>query len=72
MNENKYRPDIKINKNYNINIINQKKLNSSNNLYNNDIRSFTFGNYYNRYIKSFDYTPISTKEEKDNFYFDYN
>ena len=72
LNENKYRPDIKINKNYNINIINQKKLNSSNNLYNNDIRSFTFGNYYNRYIKSFDYTPISTKEEKDNFYFDYN
>ena len=69
LNENKYRPDIKINKNYNINIIDQKKLNSSSNLFNNDIRSFTFGNYYNRYIKSFDYTPISGKEEKENFLF---
>ena len=69
LNENKYRPDIKINKNYNINIIDQKKLNSSSNLFNNDIRSFTFGNYYNHHIKSFDYTPISGKEEKENFLF---
>ena len=69
LNKHKYRPEIKLNKNYNINIINHKKINSSNNLLSNDSTSFTFNKNNNNYLKSFNYIPLSKKEEKESFLF---
>ena len=59
----KYNPDIKINKNYNINIINHKKVHSSNNFFYNDTGTYSFNN--NNYnIKCFNYIPLAVKKEK--------
>ena len=59
----KYNPDIKINKNYNINIINHKKVHSSNNFFYNDTRTYSFNsNNYN--IKCSNYIPLAVKKEK--------
>ena len=63
----KYRPDIKINKNYNINIINHKRINSSTSLFNSDNKLYMQNNSNNRFIKSFNYIPLSIKKLKGKF-----
>ena len=61
LNHLKYKPNIKINKNYNINIINQKN-NQKGYLSNKLFRYDKFNNNYYSYI------PLSQNKEKDIFY----
>ena len=55
------KPNIKINKNYNINIINKKRINSSTNLFN--------SNDYNRNINNYNYIPFVNHRKKTSFIF---
>ena len=61
----KYKPDIKINKNYNINIINHRKINSYSTMFGNDSKSYEINNYSN--INSLNYIPFSLKKSKKSY-----
>ena len=60
LNHLKYKPNIKINKNYNINIINQKN-NQKGYLSNKLFR-------YDKFNNNYSYIPLSQNKEKDIFY----
>ena len=61
----KYKQNLKMYKNNNINIKNHKKIYSSINILNNDIRTYIGNKYENNNINNYNYISPSFKREKD-------